>query len=501
MQRREDTQESQSADLFDREQIRDYIGYVAGSVRRRRPLVAVVIGGIMALAVLGLATLPATYHVEAKLFAQKSAVLPVRGDVQDAAGPTRGAVETVHRRDNLVALIEATDLVHHWHDHRAPAVRALDALRAPLRRGEDDQDRLDAMVERLDKKLNVWTNDGTVSIAIDWPDARMAARLVDLAQQNFLETRHAQEITALAESIAILQGHAATMRTNVDDAVAALQKLRDKRQAAPSDGAAAPAPAAPRERAPARRAAEGNSEAEQLRVTLNAKKRALDDLEEMRRHKLSEMQVHLAEQRATYTDNHPVIIDMKQTIASLQTPSPQVKALRDEIASLRAEYERTGGGARGDAALAPAGKGVAAVPPELPSDILRLDQELREDKDPATIYARAELRDAMDKYAALRTQVQTAQIDLETAQAAFKYRYSVLTPAKVPKKPAKPNVLLVLLAAAVAAVFCGILVAVWADVRAGRLCERWQIERLLDQPILGDIELAQLPGPRGYARR
>jgi len=77
----------------------------------------------------------------------------------------------------------------------------------------------------------------------------------------------------------------------------------------------------------------------------------------------------------------------------------------------------------------------AATPSQLPSDVLRLDLDLREDRDPGMVYARGQLRDAMDKYAALRTQIQTAQIDLETAQSCVKYRYSVVTPAHLPKSP------------------------------------------------------------------
>jgi capsular polysaccharide biosynthesis protein len=110
------------------------------------------------------------------------------------------------------------------------------------------------------------------------------------------------------------------------------------------------------------------------------------------------------------------------------------------------------------------------------------------------VYARAELRDAMDKYAALRAQVQAAQIDLETAQAAFKYRYSVLTPARLPRRPARPNVPLVLLAALLAAAGAAVLAAVLADLRAGRLVERWQVEALLGRPILGELHLGQRPG-------
>jgi capsular polysaccharide biosynthesis protein len=93
--------------------------------------------------------------------------------------------------------------------------------------------------------------------------------------------------------------------------------------------------------------------------------------------------------------------------------------------------------------------------------------------------------------------VQAAQIDLETAQAAFKYRYNVLTPAQVPKKPVKPNVLLVMLVALVAAAMAAIVVAAVADVRAGRLLERWQIVEILGRPVLGEMVL---PGLRLPAR-
>jgi hypothetical protein len=220
---------------------------------------------------------------------------------------------------------------------------------------------------------------------------------------------------------------------------------------------------------------------------------ALEDLEETRRRQLAEMQARLAEQRATYTDNHPVIIDLRQALAALQTPSPQTKTLREEVGALRAEYDRLTADLHGGI---PASTPVTAPTRELPAEVLRLDQELRDDKDPAIIHARGQLRDAMEKYAALCEKVQAAQIDLETAEAAFKYRYSVLTPAKVPRRAVKPTVPLVLLAALVAGVLGGVLIALIADVQAGRLVERWQIERLLGRPILGEVELPRLPPHR-----
>jgi uncharacterized protein involved in exopolysaccharide biosynthesis len=480
------------ADLFEGDRARDYLTFVVGSVRRRRKLVATVALWILALTMLSLAAVPRTYRVEATLLAQRNPVLVVRGDGQDATPPIRGATETIKKRDNLVALIEATDLLRHWDEHRAPAQRAVDALRHVLHEESEDE-RLDDMVDRLGKRLAVWTNEGTVSIAIEWPDATMASLLVGIAQQNFLEARHAQEITALAEAIAIYQGHAERLRASVDDAVASLEKVRTERDAVAVAGTVmggrvvAPPRAIGRKNQP-------TPEAEQLQAALHAKRRALEDLEETRRQKLAAAQVHLAEQRATYTDNHPTIIDLKQSVAALEAPSPQVKALREEVAALRGEYERLAGG---DARGAPLPSvSVTAAPPRLPPEFFRLDQELRDDKDPAVLHARGQLRDAMEKYAALCEKVQAAQIDLETAEAAFKYRYSVLTPARVPRRPIKPSVPLILSAALVAAVFAAILIAAIADVHAGRLVERWQIERLLNRPILGDVELPRLPAAR-----
>ena len=99
------------------------------------------------------------------------------------------------------------------------------------------------------------------------------------------------------------------------------------------------------------------------------------ETEELRRRRLSEAQVRLSEQRAQYTDAHPVIIDLQQTIAALEVPSPQIKALRAEVAALRSEQEKLGGEG-GSASVAPPAEGSPRLAP-IPNDIVRLDEELR----------------------------------------------------------------------------------------------------------------------------
>jgi uncharacterized protein involved in exopolysaccharide biosynthesis len=493
--------ENVDANLFDRrdrERVRNYFSFVVGSIRRHTLLVAAIFVSIVGATVGLVSAMPKTYHVEAKALFQTNAALTVRGDGPGAESLTHVAGETVLRHDNLLSLIQQTDLVQYTRDHRAPIERARDIIAKVLLRHEDSEtEQTDALVRLLEKKFSVWTSESgsTVTVAIDWPDAPMACRLVDAAQKAFLDARYAREITALAESIGILGSHTAGLKADIDGAVGGIESMRGG-QSAPKADAVAPAPTPRVLSAPVvPRVSEANGDLEQLRAQIHTQLHAIDDLDESRRRRLSELQAQLAEARTTYTENYPAIVDLKQLIAAVSVESPQVASLRAETAALKADYDRrTASASEASAAAGPpspmlASPSMVMTPPQIPSDVLRLALDLREDRDPGMVYAREQLRDAMDKYAALRTQIQTAQIDLETAQAAFKYRYSVITPARLPKGPASPNVPLILIAAIIAALLSAVILAVVVDVRADRLVDRWQVENLLDRPILGEVEL------------
>jgi len=510
--REEDSERARAnAALFDRqdrERARTLVSFVLGSVRRHRLLFMAVLLTIVGGTIGVLLTFPKTYHVEAKTLAQRSSALVVRGDGPGADSLTRVAAETVKRRENLVALVQQTDLLHYMHDHRAPVQRARDAVVKALHlRVASEADQVDGLVDLLEKRLDVWTGESgnTVTIGIDWADAAMACRLVDAAQRAFLDARYAREVTALAEAIDILEGHTASMKAGVDDAVSGIEKMRASRDAPKDDAVGAALASRPRvlvQRAPARPARAADPEAQQMKAELEGKQHAIDELEEARRRRLSELQSQLAEERTRYTESHPSIVNLKQSIAALSIESPQVTSLRQEAVELKVEHDRIGGVGAASELQGPAigatptfGNLIASAagaPPQVPSDVLKLDLDLREDRDPLMVYARGQLRDAMDKYAALRSQIETTAIDLETAKAAFKYRYSVVTPAHLPRGPVKPNVPLVVVAALVAALLCGCLLAVLADVRKGVLLEHWQVERLLGRPVLGEITLPLL---------
>ncbi|HEY1694845.1 MAG TPA: hypothetical protein VGG39_21890 [Polyangiaceae bacterium] len=496
----DDELESDGAKLIDLRVVGNVLNYGLGSIRRRKGLFVGLAILIIAATVSSLYLLPKTYHVEAKLLIQHNQALALKNENTNDA-PTHAAVETIMRRDNLIAIIHQTDLLHNWYNRRAPLAHLKDVVYHAIARPETEAEETEWMADLLEKKMTAWTTDGVVGVAIDWPDQTMALRLVEAAEQNYLEARHATEITAIGEQIGILQNHAEAMRKDVDAAVDVIEKVRAQRNAKLAAGpvTAAPSPIPAPSGGPTtvmtHRSSEPDPELAQLKVTIEAKQRAIADLEEFRRRHLSELQSQLAEKSATYTENHPVIIDLKQTIAASSVESPQVKSLRAEVAQLEAQFKEKSASAAAEQRVVPvlaSGGGPVAAPPPLPGNIIRIEQESDDERDPAMMYARTQLKDAMEKYSQLRAQIESAQIDFDTAEAAFKYRYSVVQPPLYPKHPSKPKAAVVVVAGILGGIFVGIFAAVVADVRRGRFVERWEVERTLDLPTLGEVTLAML---------
>ena len=391
------------ASLFDhrdRRNARNYVFFAAGSLRRHRLLALVVFASIMGATIGSFFALPRTYHVEAKALAQPNSALTVRGDGPGADSLTRVAADTVLRQDNLLALIQQTDLLRYTREHRAPAQRLRDAIVRAIRgHDEPEADRLDTLERVLAEKLSVWTSDNastaggsTVTIAIDWSDAPMACRLVDGAQRAFLDARYARGITALAESIDILRRHTTSLQADIDDAVGAIEKMRASKDLSIEAPESAPTTAPARLRAVRRsspRAPTSDPDLEQLQAQLQAKLRAIQELEAARALRQSELQSRLAEARATFTENHPTVVDLKQQIVSVSVESSAVTGLRTEAAALKAACALRGGRARSDEApaviwtTAPPGSagGASGTPPQVPSDVLRLALDLREDRE------------------------------------------------------------------------------------------------------------------------
>ncbi len=473
--------EAEDLKLIDFDELRNWVRFTIQSVPRRRRLAAVSLAvGLLATG-LAWGALPRTYHVDAQVLAQRNTLMPALGNPNrrvpvESDAPTRAAAEAVLRRDNLVSLVKQTDLLTHWRQSRSSLQRAKDHVVALLAGPPSDEDQISAIIGLMERRLTVTVSEATITISLDWPDPQLAYRLVDTALQNFLDQRHAVEVSTIAETISILEGHANTLRESIDAAMEDLKRARDPasaRAAATTPGT--PAAPAPR-RDPAQEAL--RAEAAETRLMLEAKRRAITELEEFRRRRLAELQTELEQQRTVYAEAHPNIVKLQQSIAALQEDSPQLLLLRKDENDLVAEASKLAG-ARFETGP------VSARPADPRAASRRGDSE-----ELGSEYARTRLRFAMEKYDALLERIDSARIELDTARANFKYRYNVIRPPMFPKRPVKPTLPVVLGGGLLASMLLAFAATSIADVRSGRMLESWQVKKFLQLPVLGNV-----PGP------
>ena len=464
---------TEPADLFDWPLIGSYTMFVLRSSRRHKRLFVLVWLGIVALSLGLMVSLPKTYQVRTTLQAQRNQVMPAlsnptRAIPIDADAPTRLAAETVERYDNLVALIQQTDLLKNWKLHRAPLPRLKDFFRRILFKAPTKEDEIDNFAYYLREKLWVATGDGTVTIGIDFPDPDLAYRLVDEAMQNFLEARHASDVSSIAEAITILEGRAQQAQQALTNSLQQLQALRDEREARGGKRAR-------RTTADARAPAPVDQETSRLLVSVQSKRRAIADLEEFRRRRVTELQTRFLEQRAVFSENHPAVLDIKQSLEGVRQESPQVTALKHELAPLEVELKKRG--------IAETAQEIGRPAPV----VIQAELDPRDDEDPQIGYAKEQVRFALATYNSFLDRIEGARLELDSARAAFKYRYTIIHPAQRPRGPVKPKPKLVLAASLIAGLALAFLSTALVDLRSRKLIEDWQVDRVLKLPLLGEL--------------
>jgi hypothetical protein len=452
------------ADLESRTRPIDRLLFIVGAARRRRTVVLSVLVGGLAFLALYYAFATPIYRVEARILAQRYQAPAIGRTAGSEDAPTRSAWELIHRRENLIALAKQTNLVAELGAPRPPGL--FKRMWGTILRGPapTEDDPMEALVLRLDKQLLVTTAGGTVDIEADWPDAQQAYRIVEAAVQNFLEARHLQEITAIDETISLLQGRVATLRKHLDDVIAEVsQQERRQARTVASTPTGRVAEALP---------PQASQELVRLKSMLDAKERAIGDVEEFRRRRLADLQAQLDAQRAIYSDAHPNIITLRRDIDALSRESPQIASLREEERRLRQEYQ-----ARVAAENIRPIPTVSASPASVsvqPRTTGGVDENER-------------VREARYRYQQMVERMNQAELELDASRAAFKYRYDVIWPAQVPKQPVSPNPFKVFGVGGFALVLLSLAVATWLDWRSGLVLERWQVERELDLPVLGDL--------------
>lgn len=474
-----------------------YLAYCRRALRQHRALSIVASSIVLVLTIIAVIIWPRVYESATVLAAQENRVLD--GDKTSSA--LTGAADAIRSRENVTTIVDELQLAKKWESTLSSVGRlkwkAMSALRGPM----SEAAKREALIAMVQSSISVdgpaW-NESKITISAQWQDGATAAALADAAEQSFLRSRHTAEISSITEYIGILDGHAADLRKEIE-ALATKSKPDDKKvEGAPSPAAPAAAPA-PRivMAAPPPKPAAPTEDLSELRAVLQEKQRMLQTLEDTRRSRVANAEASLAELRTKFTPAHPMVVSAESALASMRQDTPQMIQLRGEVAQLSGELKAKSAIKEETSARVVTrviGGGGAAIPTPstdaLPAELMKLMQEGTEALNPS---ADAEFRTLISKYAMLRDKVTTARVDLDTAEAAFRRRYQIVIPPEVPSKPAKPKIPVILIGGLLASLGIGLLLAVIAELRTGKLVEAWQVDRL-GLPRLAEVRWQAPPG-------
>jgi hypothetical protein len=427
---------------------------------------------------------PRTYGTEVRILAQRNFLLPALGNPtravpREADAPTRNVADHILRRDNVVSLIKQVNLMDRWDAERPPLLAWKDHAAEMVTEAPSEEDRMRALVGVIEKKIAVTSDDTTVTIDVEWTNAHMAFELADALQKNFLDARYDADVNVINDAVAVLEGHAREQQGDVEAALNELQNavVADNKSVPIPTPAPAPRPIfLPRAPAPAPTAHVTDPK---LASDLEDRRLQIRRIEDARAARLAELNRQLDNALLTMAPAHPLVVGIKQRIDDENKDSPELLQLKNDARLLEGQL--------GTAAPAPTSTPAVAFSPAANAAIASLPPP-RLNEDPRVTMARNQLQSAMMKYAEMENRIDAAKIELDIARAAFKYRFTVVHPAEVPKKPRKPNVLAVGAGGFLGSFVLMFLVCAILDFRSGRFIEVWQVERRLKLPLLGEVE-------------
>ena len=487
---------------FDFDALKEKIGFVLRAPRRR-PKLAIVV--FLLIAVLGVTisiTMPRTYNAQVKLLAQRSNVMTPILDPGHSGGdesPTKNVAEVILRRDNLIALVKQANLLDRFYASRSPALKLKDYLMSFISEPMTEEDKLHGLVATLEKKLTVVTDDSSITISVDWADAEMAYELVAIVQNNFLDAKYDSTVSMITDAIAILTEHSKTEAAQVDqalDEVARVQAAKNQAAIEAGQRAVVPPPvAAPGVRRAynpqPRPAIVATAPDADLMKQLEDTRHQIKSIEDERARQLDTVRQQLAQAQLTFTPLHPTVQALQQKVDALKEPPSELVQLHAEERALMAKIAPTATPTTTQATPqqnAPQQAAPVAATPSTPEPVRPIILPSNNEEDGPSRLARSKLESAIYNYQEVMSRIDAAKLRLDINRAQFKYRYSVITPPEVPKKPKKPITTMIGIGSVVGALLLAFLVAGGADMAAGRVIEPWQVRRQLKIEVLGEFE-------------
>jgi uncharacterized protein involved in exopolysaccharide biosynthesis len=506
----QEASDADGSEGIDLERIREMAGFVVRSTRRRPKLVA---GTFVLVATLGVTvavTMPKTYTSEVKLLAQRtSAMRALSGNQNMDEDPLKNVGAMILRRDNIVGLVKEANLVQRFDETRPRALRFKDHVMQWVYGPPSEDAKLMAMVFSLEKRLEVTSEGADLTISVDWPNARIAFDLVTMVQRNFLEAKYDSEVSVIKDSLALLEERAKNELTHVDEELAEYQKKLGEHSATV---AISTAQEKARERGVfAPRMGIGGTGAAgapmpawlpdpEVTKALEDKRLQIRSLEESHRQTLEAVKQQLAQLQLTLTPMHPSVVTLQQRVDAMSQPPPELAQLRSEERALMAQIA-----APRPAASTSASPPALGVPPAFrapyapmaaPSGAPDAGADAGEtalpfppsDRDGSLWLAESKLSAAIHAYEDVMGRIDTARVELDINKAAYKYKYTVVTPAELPDSPQKSKARVVAIGSVVGAALLALLLATGLDLLGGSILETWQIRRRLKLDVLGELD-------------
>lgn len=471
---------------FSIELLKSYLAFAKRGLLRRKLLIALI-------ATVGLVLTGLTYQYIPRTFRSTTVLMSVPNPVLDAQGsisPFAGVNNLILRRENLEEIVRSTGLVRNARERRPPLLKLKDSISESVRGQLSDSIMASVLVATLESRVTVDTERDTLSVSVDWSDGVTATELVEAATQSFLKVRHAQEIAAFSDKMAILDQHATKLREEIADVAKQLQPSFDTAKTLGPRKAgelAGPASKLPLVRVGARRpplavSPERKQELAELKQKLTA-------AENERNSRIASERAKLDELKLKFTASHPQVVTQEERVALASQVPSELALLRSEVADLDGQLrqqEALAANAKGGvltAAVASGADAEASVADPLPPEVMQLLNS--EDADPAKT---AQLSGAITRYGHLRDDMRGVKLALDVAQAAFNHRYRVVIPVEVPSKPIKPNLVLVVVAGVALSLLLALIVPILLELRKGLIVEYWQVHHF-ELPVLGELRL------------
>ena len=472
--------------------LQGYLTFAKRALKARwgMSVVALVIG--IGLTVLAVKYLPRTYSCTTVMMVQGTHVL----DGRDPGAPLAGAENIIMRKENLEWLIRDTGLIKTAASRRPPLLHLKDRVVEAIFGEMDDKMRAIVLEGTLESKMSVSTEKGDLTIKVSWSDPQTTAELAEAARQSFLKARHQAEVSAFEDKMAILDGHAGQLRDDIGVLVQQLKSAREQQLAKSAEArkgagpTASPTtpdspPVAPR--VVARRTPGSDPQIPVLREKLTTIKGKIAASQADRERRVREEQAKYDDLKLRLTNSHPTVLLQKERIAiASQVPSDEA-LMQAEVKNIQAEIDQREAVLRQNGESVIGGGGGAArtgaANESLPVEVAEFLE--RDNLDPALS---AQLSGAVMTYGALRNELFTTRVDLDTAQAAFQHRYQVIIPAEAPSKAEKPKIPMVFGGGLFLSILVALLLPILAELRVDIIRDRWQVEHIA-LPVLAELRL------------